>query len=72
MPRTPSGSNGFVRIRSDKAIRVPKTAEIVAGRLRQQIIRGTLREGDLLRSEAELMEQFGVSRPTLRETIRIL
>ena len=72
MPRTPSGSNDSVRVRSDKAIRVPKTAEIVAGRLRQQIIRGTLREGDLLRSEAELMEQFGVSRPTLRETIRIL
>ena len=53
-------------------VRVPKAGELVAGQLRRQIIRGDLREGDALPSEAVLMERFGVSRPTLREAFRIL
>jgi len=53
-------------------VRVPKMAELVAGRLRKQIIDGDLLEGDALPSEAVLMEQFGVSRPTLREAFRVL
>lgn len=53
-------------------VRVPKTAELVANRLRRQIVKGQLREGDSLPPEAELVEQFGVSRPTLREAFRIL
>lgn len=53
-------------------VRVPKTAELVAGHLRRQIVRGELHEGDALPPEAELMEQFGVSRPTLREAYRVL
>jgi DNA-binding FadR family transcriptional regulator len=47
-------------------------AELVAAELRRQIIRGELSEGDALPSESELMEQFGVSRPTLREAFRVL
>jgi DNA-binding FadR family transcriptional regulator len=54
------------------AMRVPKTAELVASRIREQIIRGELREDDALPPESELMAQFGVSRPTLREGFRIL
>jgi len=54
------------------AMRVPKTAELVASRIREQIIRGQLREDDALPPESELMAQFGVSRPTLREGFRIL
>lgn len=54
------------------AIRVPKTAEIIAGRIRKAIIRGQLKAGDRLASEAELVEDFQVSRPTVREAIRIL
>ncbi len=54
------------------AMRVPKTAELVASRIREQIIRGGLREDDALPPESELMAQFGVSRPTLREGFRIL
>ncbi|QTI70981.1 FadR/GntR family transcriptional regulator [Gordonia polyisoprenivorans] len=54
------------------ALRVPKMAELVAQRLRRQIVRGELSEGDALPSEAELMAQFGVSRPTLREAFRVL
>ena len=54
------------------AMRVPKTAELVASRIREQIIRGELSEDDALPPESELMAQFGVSRPTLREGFRIL
>lgn len=54
------------------AVRIPKTAELIVERLRSQIIRGDLKEGDVLPNEAELVETFGVSRPTLREALRIL
>jgi DNA-binding FadR family transcriptional regulator len=47
-------------------------AELVVAQLRRQIIGGELVEGDALPSESELMEQYGVSRPTLREAFRVL
>ena len=47
-------------------------AELVAQKLRTRIIRGELVEGEALPPEAQLMEQFGVSRPTLREAFRVL
>lgn len=53
-------------------VRVPKTAEVVAHAIRTQIVQGDIQEGDALPSEAELMSQFGVSRPSLREAFRIL
>lgn len=53
-------------------VRVPKAGELVAAQLRRQIVTGQLREGDTLPSESALMEQFGISRPTLREAFRIL
>jgi DNA-binding FadR family transcriptional regulator len=53
-------------------VRVPKTAELIAQSLRAQIIQGHLRSGDMLPPEAILIEQFGVSRPTLREAFRVL
>ena len=53
-------------------VRVPKTAEIVAEKIRNRIISGDLSEGDSLPSEGQLLEKFGVSRPTLREAFRIL
>jgi DNA-binding FadR family transcriptional regulator len=53
-------------------VRAPKTAELIATQLRRQIVRGTLKPGDSLPPETQLMEQFGVSRPTLREAFRIL
>jgi DNA-binding FadR family transcriptional regulator len=54
------------------AIRSPKTAELVAGTLRRMVVDGQLKEGDFLPNEAELMAHFGVSRPTLREAVRVL
>lgn len=55
-----------------QTVRVPKAGEMVATQLRRQIVTGRLAEGASLPSEAALMEQFGVSRPTLREAFRIL
>lgn len=55
-----------------EALRVPKTAELVANSIRRRIIQGELSEGDTLPPEAQLMEQFGISRPSLREAFRIL
>ncbi|MEU4658411.1 FCD domain-containing protein [Streptomyces sp. NPDC023723] len=55
-----------------QAVRAPKTAELIAARLRRQIVRGQLTPGDTLPPEIRLMEQFSVSRPTLREAFRIL
>jgi GntR family transcriptional regulator, transcriptional repressor for pyruvate dehydrogenase complex len=57
---------------SGSQLRLPKAAELLAARIRGQIVRGELKEGDRLPAESELMERFGVSRPTLREAIRVL
>ena len=53
-------------------VRVPKTAELVAGNIRRRIVIGELLEGDALPPETTLMEEFAISRPTLREAFRIL
>jgi len=44
----------------------------VADELRRRIVSGELSEGDSLGSEPELIERFGVSRPSIREALRIL
>jgi DNA-binding FadR family transcriptional regulator len=56
----------------DNGQHVGRAADVIARQLRRRIIRGELVEGDGLPSEAELLTQFGVSRPTLREAIRVL
>ena len=53
-------------------IRAPKTAELIAAKLRTQIVRGELVAGEKLPPEGQLLVEFGVSRPTLREAFRIL
>ena len=53
-------------------IRFPRMAEVIAGDLRRRIATGELAEGQTLPLEAELVARYGVSRPTVRETIRIL
>jgi GntR family transcriptional repressor for pyruvate dehydrogenase complex len=44
----------------------------IADELRSLIVSGELAEGDSLGREPELVERFGVSRPSLREALRIL
>ena len=50
----------------------PKAAEIVAAELRRQIVTGRLKPGDKLHPENVLTAEFGISRPTLREALRLL
>jgi GntR family transcriptional repressor for pyruvate dehydrogenase complex len=44
----------------------------IADELRALIVAGKLSEGDSLGHEPDLVERFGVSRPSLREALRIL
>jgi DNA-binding FadR family transcriptional regulator len=53
-------------------VRIPKAAELVASHIRKMILRGELAEGDFLAPESQLLKNFGISRPTLREALRIL
>jgi DNA-binding FadR family transcriptional regulator len=52
--------------------RQPRVAEIVASRLRDDILSGRLKEGDVLPSQESLFGEFGVSPPAVREAIHIL
>lgn len=54
------------------SLREPKMADRVATVLRRMFIRGEIPLGTMLPPESELMERFGVSRPTLREAFRVL
>jgi DNA-binding FadR family transcriptional regulator len=54
------------------ALHIPKAPQIVAERIKKEIVSGVLKEGDVLQAEGKLMEEFGVSRPTIREAFRIL
>lgn len=53
-------------------LRQPKAAEMVAAELRHQIVSGQLKPGDQLHPENVLQAEFGISRPTLREALRLL
>ena len=53
-------------------IRQPRVADIVAAQLRDDILSGRLKEGDILPSQESLFTEFGVSPPALREAIHIL
>ena len=50
----------------------PRRASVVATEIRARIAEGRLGEGDRLPPLAELADEFGISRPTLREALRIL
>ena len=58
--------------RIGQPVAAPKSADLIAAQIRRQVVQGILKEGDALPPEAELMSQFQVSRPTLREALRIL
>jgi GntR family transcriptional regulator, transcriptional repressor for pyruvate dehydrogenase complex len=66
---------GESEVRSDSRpvgqhLRPAKTGEMIAAYLRARIVRGELAAGASLPAEVELMRQFDVSRPTLREAFR--
>ena len=53
-------------------LRQPRLADMVASVLRDRIVNGELGDGDLLPKQDELLEEFRISRPSLREALRIL
>ena len=53
-------------------IEVPKASDLLAGRLREQILSGAFEEGEVLPTERELGAQTGLGRSTIREGLRIL
>ncbi len=66
------GDEGTLSSAIGDDIRLPKLSHLVAGRLRDQIASGKLKPGSMLLPESKLLEIFKVSRPTLREALRIL
>jgi DNA-binding FadR family transcriptional regulator len=53
-------------------IRIPKAAVVVAGRIRRSIIEGKIQPDQALPNETELTAIYDVSRPVVREALRIL
>jgi GntR family transcriptional repressor for pyruvate dehydrogenase complex len=53
-------------------LRQPRLAEMVAAELRQRILSGVLGDRQRLPKQAALVAEFGVSRPSVREALRIL
>jgi GntR family transcriptional repressor for pyruvate dehydrogenase complex len=67
----PSGNGvGRTGVNARRQIRPQRAAELVAADIRARILSGELDEG--LPTEMVLLEEFSVSRPTLREALRIL
>jgi GntR family transcriptional repressor for pyruvate dehydrogenase complex len=55
-----------------KPVRLPRLAEMVAAGLRDKILSGELDDGALLPRQEDLLAEFGVSPPSIREALRIL
>jgi DNA-binding FadR family transcriptional regulator len=58
--------------RKTPGVKPPKAAERVAAELRHQIVSGRLKPGDKLHPESVLQTEFEISRPTMREALRLL
>jgi GntR family transcriptional regulator, transcriptional repressor for pyruvate dehydrogenase complex len=52
-------------------IKATRAHEAVLAQLQRKILEGELAPGDRLPSERQMMETFGVSRPTVREALRV-
>jgi DNA-binding FadR family transcriptional regulator len=50
----------------------PRLADVIAGVLRTRIVEGQLADGSRLPKQDDLLREFRVSRPSLREALRIL
>lgn len=53
-------------------VAVPKASDVLANRLREQILEGTLAEGSALPVERELAASVGLSRGVVRDALRVL
>lgn len=55
-----------------KQVKQSKAYQDVVDQIQETIMAGTLKAGSFLPAERELKEQFGISRGTLREALRVL
>src|SRR3954470_12700780 len=53
-------------------LRQPRLAEMVAAALRKRIVSGAIEDGGMLPKQEDLMAEFGISLPPMREALRIL
>lgn len=53
-------------------VSLPKLSDVIVQQLEKRILDGVLKPGDRLPPERQLAEEFGVSRPSLREAIQQL
>jgi DNA-binding FadR family transcriptional regulator len=53
-------------------VHLPRLADVVADRIRDAILSGELKDGERLPPLETLLQQFGVSAPSMREALRIL
>lgn len=53
-------------------VHLPRLADVVADRIRDQILSGELDDGERLPPLDTLLDQFGVSAPSMREALRVL
>jgi DNA-binding FadR family transcriptional regulator len=60
------------RVGASASAKKPKAAELAAAELRRQIVTGKLKPGDKLQPENVLQAEFEISRPTMREALRLL
>lgn len=66
MPRIPPTAYVF------QPVQLVRPAQVVAFRITEAIVAGDVQVGERLPSEQALSQQLGVSRPTLREAIKLL
>jgi GntR family transcriptional regulator, transcriptional repressor for pyruvate dehydrogenase complex len=57
---------------SDGHVQVPRAADVVADRIRELIVTGALADGERLPNLDSLLDEFGISGPTMREALRML
>jgi DNA-binding FadR family transcriptional regulator len=65
-------TDNSMRPRTPADIAPPKAAVVVAAQLRRHIVTGRLKPGDKLHPESVLQTEFAISRPTMREALRLL
>jgi GntR family transcriptional repressor for pyruvate dehydrogenase complex len=53
-------------------MRSPRLAEMIAGELRERILSGAIPDGGMVPKQEELLAEFQVSLPPIREALRIL
>ena len=70
--RTRRSMSELVSLHSFTPLKRAPAYQVVSDKIREAILEGELSEGDLLPTETELAEQFGVTRSTVREAIRLL